>query len=47
MYKTEIDRLNKKIEGGKITLSAKRALHNLVEEFFFSKLSEYFQETER
>ena len=34
MYKTKIDILNKKINGGKITLSAKRALRNLVEEFF-------------
>jgi len=34
MYKTEMDRLNKKIDGGKITRSAERALHNLVEEFF-------------
>ena len=34
MYKTEMDRLNKKIDGEKITVSAKRALHNLVEEFF-------------
>ncbi|KAF5414641.1 MAG: hypothetical protein C5S48_07880 [Candidatus Methanogaster sp.] len=34
MYKTEMDRLNKKIDEGKISLSAKRALYNLVEEFF-------------
>lgn len=34
MYKAEIDRFNKKIDEEKISLSAKRALHNIVEEFF-------------
>lgn len=34
MYKTEMDRLNKKIDDEKITIRSKRALHDLVEEFF-------------
>ena len=34
MYKSEMDRLNKKIDEETISLSAKRALHDIVEEFF-------------
>ena len=34
MYKAEMDRLNKKINEEKITQRSKRALHDLVEEFF-------------
>ncbi|KAF5420088.1 MAG: hypothetical protein C5S45_05450 [Candidatus Methanocomedens sp.] len=34
MYKTEKDRLNKKINEENISSSAKQALHNIVEEYF-------------
>jgi hypothetical protein len=34
MYKTEMERLNKKIDEAQLTQKSKRALHDLIEEFF-------------
>ena len=39
MYKIEIDRFNKKIDEQRIYPSSKRALHHIVEKFFYTDYS--------